>query len=407
VRLKTDVLNVDNPTAMTAGDSAREQARQLSEVSEVLRRKSEWASRRSANFATGATGEEALAEAFAPLTAKGWYPLFDRASPNGGNIDLLAVGPAGVAVIDAKSWSGKVTIDGTRLLLEGHSRAKDLSGVHRQVAEVEAALRDAQPQVTVRGFLALAGERDRNRPSEPVDGIKVLGVDQLVNQFCRFGRHLTTVKVETVLRDVSLAFPPAQATELARLSTSATAGRVAPTNPRIEALVAGYTRFYYLRPWHQGGKRRVYLKDDHGTDLGWKDTIGGDVTLTCSDDNAKLAQAVLKAATETGVPLAAESLPRVPVTLLGGQLLGRVARKYVAVLIGQQWRKGQTRRLYGTLIDPVEGHFELGYVDLVTGDLRPKVDGGLNKNLGTGKGYLGRLAERDPYGTGVTNCGAL
>jgi hypothetical protein len=115
----------------------------------------------------------------------------------------------------------------------------------------------------------------------------------------------------------------------------------------------------------------------------------------------------LKAATETGVPLAAESLPRVPVTLLGGQLLGRVARKYVAVLIGQQWRKGQTRRLYGTLIDPVEGHFELGYVDLVTGDLRPKVDGGLNKNLGTGKGYLGRLAERDPYGTGVTNCGAL
>jgi hypothetical protein len=87
---------------MTAGESAREQAKRLSEAAETLRRKSEWASRRSANFETGATGEEALAEALAPVTAKGWYLLYDRASPDGGNIDLLAVGPAGVAVIDAK-----------------------------------------------------------------------------------------------------------------------------------------------------------------------------------------------------------------------------------------------------------------------------------------------------------------
>ena len=43
-RLKTKAPTVDNSSAMTAGDSAREQARQLSEVSEVLRRKREWAS---------------------------------------------------------------------------------------------------------------------------------------------------------------------------------------------------------------------------------------------------------------------------------------------------------------------------------------------------------------------------
>jgi hypothetical protein len=404
--LNNDVLTVDNPTAMTAGDSAREQARQLAEVSEVLRRKSEWASQRAANFAAGATGEEALAEAFAPLTAKGWHPLYDRASHNGGNIDLLAVGPAGVAVIDAKSWSGTVTIDGMRLLLEGHNRAKDLDGVHRQVAEVEAALRDAQPQVTVRGFLALAGEQDRDRASESVDGIKVLGVNQLVERFCRFEQRLTTVEVEATLRDVSLAFPPAEESDRRRPQISWSSDPLPPTNSRMEAIIAGWTRFYYLRPWRGGGKRRLYLKDDHGTDLGWKDTIGGEVTLTCSDDNAKLVGAVLSAATETGVPLAAESLPRVPVTLLGGQLLGRVARKYVAVLLGQEWRKGRTRRLYGTLIDPIEGHFELGYVDLVTGDLHPKVDGGLNKNLGTGKGCLGRLAERDPAGPGVKTSGA-
>jgi hypothetical protein len=250
--------------------------------------------------------------------------------------------------------------------------------------------------VTVRGFLALAGEQDRNRPWETVDGIKVLGVDQLVEKFCRFEQRLTTVEVEAALRDICLAFPPAEESDRRRPQISGSSDPLPPTNPRIEAVIAGWMRFYYLRPWRGGGARRLCLKDDHGTDLGWKDTIGGGVTLTCSGDSAKLAEAVLNAATETGVLLAAESLPRVPVTLLGGQLLGRVARKYVAVLLGQEWRKYRTRRLYGTLIDPIEGHFELGYVDLVTGDLHPKIDGGLNKNLGTGKGYLGRLAERDP-----------
>ena len=78
----------------------------------------------------------------------------------------------------------------------------------------------------------------------------------------------------------------------------------------------------------------------------------------------------------------------------------------MAVLVGQEWRKGATRRLYGRLIDPTEGHFELGYVDLVTGDLHPAIEGGLNKNRGTGKGYLGRLAERDPARSGFTKSGA-
>jgi len=268
-------------------------------------------------------------------------------------------------------------------------------------------LRDAQPQVTVRGFLALAGEQDRNRPSETVDGIRVLGVDQLVEKFCGFERRLTTVEVETLLRDICVAFPPTEESDPHKPPISGSSDPLPPTNPRIEAIIAGWMRFYYLRPRRQGGKRTLYLKDDHGTDLGWKDTIGGGVTLTCSGDSAKLAEAVLNAATETGVPLAAESLPRVPVTLLGGQLVGRVARKYVAVLLGQEWRKYRTRRLYGTLIDPIEGHFELGYVDLATGDLHPKIDGGLNKNLGTGKGYLGRLAERDPDRFGVRKSGTL
>jgi hypothetical protein len=43
---------------------------------------------------------------------------------------------------------------------------------------------------------------------------------------------------------------------------------------------------------------------------------------------------------------------------------------------------------------------------LATGDLHPAIEGGLNKNLGTGKGCLGRLAERDPARNGVGKSGA-
>ena len=79
---------------------------------------------------------------------------------------------------------------------------------------------------------------------------------------------------------------------------------------------------------------------------------------------------------------------------------------FAASLVRAMFLRLHPTRLYGRLIDPVEGHFELGYVDLVTGDLHPAIEGGLNKNLGTGKGYLGRLAERDPARNGVRKSGA-
>jgi hypothetical protein len=56
------------------------------------------------------------------------------------------------------------------------------------------------------------------------------------------------------------------------------------------------------------------------------------------------------------------------------------------VFVGQEWRKGATRRLYGRLIDPVEGPVELGCVDLVAGDLHPAIEGGLNKEPWNGEG---------------------
>ena len=85
-------------------------------------------------------------------------------------------------------------------------------------------MRDVQLKVTVRGFLALAGEEDRNRRSETIGGIRVLGIDQLVDQFCRFERPLTAVEIEAVFRDISRAF---------RLRAGRIVARLPQWRPRI------------------------------------------------------------------------------------------------------------------------------------------------------------------------------
>jgi hypothetical protein len=72
-----------------------------------------------------------------------------------GNIDHLAVAPAGVFVIDSKRYTGKVVVDeGERLLVKGRERRKIVDGLDRQVEVVRAALRDfGQGEVEVQGVL--------------------------------------------------------------------------------------------------------------------------------------------------------------------------------------------------------------------------------------------------------------
>ena len=63
------------------------------------------------NYEKGADGELETTRALAELTVTGWRMLYDRCLPYGGNIDHIAVGPAGIVVGDAKAWFGPVTVD--------------------------------------------------------------------------------------------------------------------------------------------------------------------------------------------------------------------------------------------------------------------------------------------------------
>jgi hypothetical protein len=108
---------------------------------------------------TGAAGEERVAQvlADAPITA-----LHDRRIPRSkANIDHIAIGPAGVFVIDAKKYKGQVEkrdLGGwispdVRLYVNGRNQTKLVQAVAKQVDVVRTALGDLAEATPVHGVL--------------------------------------------------------------------------------------------------------------------------------------------------------------------------------------------------------------------------------------------------------------
>ncbi len=112
-------------------------------------------------FHRGDLGEKAVAASLEPRTANGpSIILHDRRMPRGrGNIDHLAIAPAGVFVIDAKNINGKVRVanplfGAVRLLVAGRDRTKLIDGLDRQVSVVRDALTaNGHSDVPVQGVL--------------------------------------------------------------------------------------------------------------------------------------------------------------------------------------------------------------------------------------------------------------
>lgn len=380
---------------MSAGTSALETAGRLRKITRRWQERAQNASVLTQRFEAGAEGEAFLAECLEPLAAHGWRLMHDRRLAGGGNLDSLAVGPSGIAVVDSKNWTGEVSFAGAELRQNGHLRPRVLEGLDRQVEAVEAALEEAGLAAPVRGFVAFTSPQHRDLPLAEL-GAHRLGGAYTVASF--LGAHssgpLTGQRLGVVQRYLDERFP-----EASGLAPSPVARSLASLEQERSFFGIGesaFLRLWYIRAWRNHGHHRLYLKMANGEDLGWKDVRTGAVHLTCEGGDERLVEAVLKSATPFGVKLPTDEMPRVPAELLGSRLVGRISRVYVSLLLGQEWRKGATKRLYGRLIDRAEGHFDLGYVDLSSGELRPSIDGKLNGRLRSAADYLQALAEGCP-----------
>jgi hypothetical protein len=105
--------------------------------------------RSTRSWQDGAIGERALGQMLESLRGTGFGVLHDRRIPGlRANIDHLVIGPAGVFVIDAKRYGGKVERRDRgwllsrdwRLYVDGRDRTKLVEGMQRQVEAVRAGL---------------------------------------------------------------------------------------------------------------------------------------------------------------------------------------------------------------------------------------------------------------------------
>lgn len=372
---------------MTAGRSARERAEQDRLNAAGLQRRADHLARQSANYEQGARGEEEVSWEIDQLASQGWMVLHDRRLPTGANLDHLLVGPPGVSVIETKTWSGHLTVGNGRIEVDGRRRAKELDQVRRQVEAVRSALVDSGSSVAVQGFLLLAGPHHRDQPPTEIDGIVVIGLHRITARVGTADATSSQAQIEDAFRILSLAFPGSwQTTEaVATIGGGDTEGAPAEAEPARSRTAH---RYFYLRRWRRGGHDRLYLRSPEAQ-LGWKDLKSGEWTVETSDkDTAKLADAVLKAAQPTSVPLAAGDLPRVYAHAPGGRLVSRLARLHLAVVVGHEWKKGRTHRLYGSFIAPDTAAIALGFIDLTNGNRTLDIDGPVAKDRPTADRYL-------------------
>lgn len=166
----------------------------------------------------GAAGERAVAKRLAKLEPKGVLALHDRRVPGSrANIDHIAVSPAGVFVIDAKRWSGKVELRDVsglfqpadkRLYAGGRDRSKAVAGVVKQMDVVRAALEG--PPAPVHGMLAISGAEFPllNVRGFELGGVRIGNLDNMIGML-RADGDLSEGGRRAIIDQLAERLPPA------------------------------------------------------------------------------------------------------------------------------------------------------------------------------------------------------
>lgn len=252
---------------MASGDSAAQKAAATRVAAARYRIRADRADRAAKAWARGAEGEVALAEAMAPLAADGYYHLDDRRFPESkGNLDHLLIGPAGVFVVDAKSWTGAITVQGTTLLQNGRRRDRHVEGLRSQAVELAAVLADLmgdRRRPPVRAVMCFVKGDGVSAPTS-VERVHVLNSSDLVTFVRGMASCLDQRDIDKVMAGLLQRLPPRA--EPAAVSTSETTVVTAPD----EAV-------FFVQRWSKHGHRRLYVKADDGSDLGFLDLRTGQV----------------------------------------------------------------------------------------------------------------------------------
>lgn len=113
--------------------------------------------RRVESFYIGARGEERVSNILRSLPDH--YHVFNDYVAGGVHVDHIVVGPAGVFAIETKFWNGTVTVEDSRVLVDGRLPTRSpLKQVIREAGLVKAALAKAGWNGDVTPVLAFASD---------------------------------------------------------------------------------------------------------------------------------------------------------------------------------------------------------------------------------------------------------
>ena len=140
-----------------------------------------------------------VATTLATLAPYGWTALHDVHWPGRpqANIDHIAIGPGGVVVVDAKNWTGHITLEGGTLRQNGYRRDREVEGAAAAAAAVTALLQP-EHRSSVRAAICLAGQDQESALCGP--GVVVVGRLQLPSLLMSHAPQLSPYDVADVGR---------------------------------------------------------------------------------------------------------------------------------------------------------------------------------------------------------------
>lgn len=127
---------------MEAGDGGAEHLRLAAERVQRLKRRLDQSGHAAKPWDTGAVSPGVVTEKLRQLIPHGWFLLTDVNWPGrpAARLDHVLVGPGGVVVVDAKTWTGEVSVSAGVLWQGRFARTQSVEGALAQCAAVAAVL---------------------------------------------------------------------------------------------------------------------------------------------------------------------------------------------------------------------------------------------------------------------------
>jgi hypothetical protein len=176
---------------------------------------------REAGFAAAALSEPQTAAALYPLSERGWRVFHDRRWPGStrANVDHLAVGPTGVAVLDTKHWSGPIQVRSERLWCGDDDRHESVEDLLRLVNAIDDLLEEVTGSgpgvavglspVHVMPVLVFTNYAQANRRAPRIGRVRMSTLLELPKLIANQPRVLSPHQVALVGEYLAREMPPA------------------------------------------------------------------------------------------------------------------------------------------------------------------------------------------------------